>query len=226
MCGASRIASFTRMLASSVFKLKILLKLKLKKFSKLYILLALITLLAFVSVEGVFASQKGDIAPDFILKSLDGPKVSLNDFKGRYVLVNFWATWCIPCKMEMPSLEELNKRFPDEKLAVLPISNDMFGEKVVRPYAEANEFSFTILFDPTLKVSNRYGVVTLPTTFLVDPDGMIIGVLEGAEDWAKPETFLYFEELLKKLEPPQTNSEPQRKPINLKSEKFDFPLDG
>lgn len=212
------------MFGSSVFKLKILLKLKLKKFSNLCFLFAFFTLFAFVSLGE--ASQKGDLAPDFLLKSLGGPKVSLNDYKGRYVLVNFWATWCIPCKMEMPSLEELHKRFPDEKLAVLPISNDMFGEKVVRPYVEANEFSFTILFDPTLKVSNRYGVVTLPTTFLVDPDGKIIGVLEGAEDWSKPETFLYFEELIKKLEAPATNSEPQRKPINSKSEKFDFPLDG
>lgn len=128
--------------------------------------------------------------------------------------------------MEMPSLEELHKRFPNEKLAVLPISNDMFGEKVVRPYVEANDFSFTILFDPTLKVSNRYGVVTLPTTFLIDQDGMIIGVLEGAEDWAKPETFLYFEELLKKLETPSTDSKPQRKPIKRESEILDFPLDG
>jgi peroxiredoxin len=214
------------MLGSSVFKLKILLKLKLKKFSKFFSLFALFIFLTFVSVGKVFASQKGDIAPDFVLESLDGHKVSLNDFKGRYVLVNFWATWCIPCKMEMPSLEALHKHFSNKKLAVLPISNDMFGEKVVRPYVEANEFSFTILFDPTLKVSTRYGVVTLPTTFLVDPDGMIIGVLEGAEDWSKPETFLYFEELLKKLKTPVTNSEPGRKPINSKSEKFDFPLDG
>jgi peroxiredoxin len=214
------------MFGSLFFKLKILLKLKFKKFSKLCSLFALFTFLSFFCIGEVFASQKGDLAPDFLLNSLDGPKVSLSEFKGRYVLVNFWATWCIPCKMEMPSLEELHKRFSNEKLAVLPISNDMFGEKVVRPYVKANEFSFTILFDPTLKVSNRYGVVTLPTTFLVDPEGMIIGVLEGAEDWSKPETFLYFEELLKKLEIPSTNSKPQRKPINSKSEKFDFPLDG
>ena len=185
---------------------------KLKKIEKLNSLLVLLTFLAFVNTENVFASQKGDIAPDFVLKSLDGSQVGLLDFKGRYVLVNFWATWCVPCKMEMPSLEKLHKHFPDEKLVVLPISNDMFGEKVVRPYVESKEFSFTILFDPTLEVSNRYGVVTLPTTFLIDPDGKIIGVLEGAEDWSKPETFLYFENLLKKLEsPPKTKSKPQPK---------------
>ncbi len=199
---------------------------KLKKFENLISSLAILTLLTLVSGT-VFASQKGDMAPDFALKSLDGPEVSLRDFKGRYVLVNFWATWCVPCKLEMPSLEELHKHFPNEKLAVLPISNDMFGEKVVRPYVESNEFSFTILFDPTLKVSNRYGVVTLPTTFLIDPNGRIIGVLEGAEDWSKPETFLYFEELLKKLETPSTtDSKPQRKPIKTESEMFDLPLGG
>lgn len=217
---------FYKGLVPQFFNLKILLKLKLKKFSKFFSLLAFLTLFSFVNIGEVLASQKGDTAPDFILKSLDGPKVSLSEFKGRYALVNFWATWCIPCKMEMPSLEKLHKRFPNEKLAVLPISNDMFGEKVVRPYVEANDFSFTILFDPTLKVSNRYGVVTLPTTFLINPDGMIIGVLEGAEDWSKPETFLYFEELLKKIETPSTDSEPQRKPIKTESKTFDLPLDG
>jgi len=198
--------------------------LKLKKLSKFVSQLAFFFLLAFVDIQGVFASQKGELAPDFSLKSLAGPKVSLRDFKGRYTLVNFWATWCVPCKMEMPSLEELHRRFPNEKLAVLPISNDMFGEKVVRPYVEANEFSFTVLFDPTLKVSNRYGVVTLPTTFLIDPGGKIIGVLEGAEDWSKPETFLYFEGLLKKLNSPSRDSKPQRKPIKTESEVFGLPL--
>jgi|TARA_B110000467_G_C18220363_1_gene422648 peroxiredoxin len=197
-----------------------------KKFPQFTLFFIILALLTFVKSEWCYASQKGDQAPGFTLKSLSGPKVALEDFKGRYVLVNFWATWCVPCKIEMPSLEELHRKFPSNKLAVLPISNDMFGEKVVRPYIKSNDFSFTVLFDPTLKVSNRYGVVTLPTTFLIDPDGKIIGVLEGAEDWSKPETIIYFEDLLKKVNPSTTSTKPERKPINTQSEALNLSIDG
>lgn len=143
-----------------------------------------------------WAVQKGDMAPDFRLKDLNGNSVGLAQYKGRYLLINFWATWCVPCKVEMPSLETLYQTFKAENFELLPISNDMFGEKVVRPYIEAQNFSFNILMDPVLKASNRYGVVTLPTSYLVNPDGKIIGVREGADDWASPKTIRFFKELL------------------------------
>ncbi len=135
----------------------------------------------------------------FSLKNLDGGEVSLDQLRGKYLLINFWATWCGPCKVEMPSLQALYTRFKSEKFEVLAISNDMFGEKVVRPYVEANRLDFTVLLDQNLKVSHKYGVVTLPTSFLVDPEGKIIGVLNGAVDWTDPETMLYFESLLKNM---------------------------
>jgi len=135
----------------------------------------------------------------FSLKNLAGDEVSLDQLKGKYLLINFWATWCGPCKIEMPSLQALHERFKSENFEVLAISNDMFGEKVVRPYIEANHFAFPVLLDQNLKVSHQYGVVTLPTSFLVDPEGKIIGVLNGAIDWQEPETLLYFESLLKNM---------------------------
>lgn len=142
------------------------------------------------------AAQEGDSAPDFSLKTLDGREVSLGDYRGKFVLINFWATWCVPCKVEMPSLEKLYQRFKSKNFAMLAISNDMFGEKVVRPYIEVQNFTFTVLLDPILKVSNRFGVVSLPTTFLIGPDGKIIGVLGGAEDWASSDNINFFENLL------------------------------
>jgi len=135
-------------------------------------------------------------APDFTLKTLNGEEVSLNQHRGKYVLVNFWATWCGPCKMEMASLETLYQRFKSKKFSLLAISNDMFGAKIVKPFVEAHRLSFPILLDQQLQASNKFGVVSLPTTFMIDPEGNIIGELKGAEDWASPDNLLYFENLL------------------------------
>ena len=147
-----------------------------------------------------FASAKikeGENAPNFTLKNLEGKDVSLNEFRGKFVLINFWATWCGPCKIEMPSLETLYQKFKNKNFVMLAISNDMFGQTVVKPFVKAHKISFPILLDQRLKASNQFGVVSLPSTFMIDPNGKIIGALYGAEDWAKPSNVLYFENLLK-----------------------------
>ena len=141
--------------------------------------------------------EEGVDAPNFTLKNLEGKEVSLSDFRGKHVLVNFWATWCGPCKIEMPSLEALYQRFKNKNFALLAISNDMFGATIVKPFVKANNLNFTILLDQRLKASNAFGVTSLPSTFMIDPKGEIIGALFGAEDWATPSNILYFENLLK-----------------------------
>ena len=150
----------------------------------------------FFSPIALAQSEKTVPAPDFTLKSLSGEEVSLSQHRGKYVLVNFWATWCGPCKMEMPSLETLYQRFKSKNFSLLAISNDMFGAKIVEPFIKAHGLSFPILLDQQLQASNKFGVVSLPTTFMIDPKGNIIGELRGAEDWASPDNLLYFENLL------------------------------
>ena len=165
-----------------------------KKFLKFFTILALLILF---SVSAAGQVKEGEDAPNFTLKNLDGKEISLSKFRGKYVLINFWATWCGPCKIEMPSLEALYGRFKDKNFALLAISNDMFGANIVKPFVKAHKINFPILLDQRLKVSNAFGVVSLPTTFMIDPQGKIIGALFGAEDWVTPSNILYFENLLK-----------------------------
>lgn len=164
------------------------------KFLKLFNILALLILF---SVSATAQVKEGENAPNFTLKNLDGKEISLNQFRGKHVLINFWATWCGPCKIEMPSLEALYERFKDRNFVLLAISNDMFGANIVKPFVKAHNINFPVLLDQRLKVSNTFGVVSLPTTFMIDPQGKIIGALFGAEDWATPSNILYFENLLK-----------------------------
>ena len=164
--------------------------------SLLYRLASTCVLLLLSSTFSLAETEKTLAAPDFTLKSLSGEEVSLIQQRGNYVLVNFWATWCGPCKMEMPSLETLHQRFKSKNFSLLAISNDMFGARVVEPFIKAHNLSFTVLLDQQLQASNKFGVVSLPTSFMIDPEGNLIGELKGAEDWASPDNILYFENLL------------------------------
>ena len=159
-------------------------------------ILALVIAATSSHVESKEKTQR--LASSFTLKNLKGEEISLSQFKGKYLLINFWATWCGPCKIEMPSLEKLYRQFKSDNFDVIGISNDMFGERVVRPYIKATNLTFPMLLDQRMIVSRLYGIVSLPTTILIDPQGIIIGVLQGAEDWSDPETLLYFKNLLKK----------------------------
>lgn len=158
-----------------------------------FILIGLLILPAVSHGEG---SSTEDLAPQFTMKTLKGEEVSLSDYRGKFLLLNFWATWCGPCKAEMPSLETLYNKFKTKNFDILAVSNDIFGARVVEPFVEAYKMTFTVSLDQDLKISNKYKVISLPTTFLIDPEGNIVGVLNGAEDWANAETLAWFEELL------------------------------
>ena len=153
--------------------------------------------LALIVAAPSFAGEDPPVAaPRFSLPSLKGQELTLSDYQGKYLLINFWATWCGPCKLEMSSLELLYRKFKERNLAVVAISNDIFGAQVVAPFIQTHHLTFRVGLDPQLKVSDAFGVIHLPTTFLIDPRGKIIGVLSGAENWADPKTLLYFDQLL------------------------------
>ena len=134
------------------------------------------------------APRVGHLAPDFVLPTLDGRDMHLSDYRGHVVFLNFWATWCGPCKVEMPAIEKLYREFRPKGFVVVAVSSDAEGPAVTRPYRDALGLSFTIADDSEMLVSRLYGVRSLPLTFLVNREGVITYQIFGARDWGDSET--------------------------------------
>ncbi|UCE63013.1 MAG: TlpA family protein disulfide reductase [Nitrospirota bacterium] len=125
----------------------------------------------------------GSVSPAFQLLDLKGNQISLSDYNGKVVLLNFWATWCAPCRVEMPAMESLYQDLHKEGFEVLAISIDPQGMVVTRPFQEAMGLTFTILHDSDFRVGAAYGARTLPMTYLIDRKGIIRQRIFGARDW-------------------------------------------
>jgi len=139
----------------------------------------------------------GQIAPDFTLGDLGGKPVSLSDFRGKVIIVNFWATWCPPCRAEMPSMERLYRELANEGLVMLAVNIEKDGRQTVSKYLIANPHTFPVLIDEAEVVQKRYGVNKFPESFVIRKDGVIDDKVVGAIDWAHPQTISYFRDLLK-----------------------------
>jgi len=137
-------------------------------------------------------------APLETFAALGGTRVRLADFKGRVVLLNFWATWCAPCIREMPSLDRLQAALKDRDLAVLAVSIDRGGAKVIRPFAKRLGLEHLGLYhDDKGALFRAFGVTGLPTTFLIDPRGQIVGAYPGPAEWDGPEARALIEHYLR-----------------------------
>ena len=122
-------------------------------------------------------------AQDFTVPSLTSRPLRLADFKGRVVFLNFWATWCPPCKEEMPSMERLYQRYKDRGFTIAAISIDSGGTHAVASFVKKLGLTFRIGLDPNLEVANRYTVRALPSSFLIDRHGNTVAVALGPRDW-------------------------------------------
>ncbi|ETI91205.1 TlpA family protein disulfide reductase [Clostridium butyricum] len=118
-------------------------------------------------------------ALDFKLKDLDGNEVSLSSLKGKKVFLNFWATWCPPCKAEMPEIEKLYQETKDSDLVILAVD---IGENsnTVKPFIDENKYNFKVLLDSDQSVATQYGISSIPTSYFIDTDGNIISTHIGA----------------------------------------------
>jgi peroxiredoxin len=123
--------------------------------------------------------KNGAAAPDFQLKSLDGKQVRLSDFRGKAVLLNFWATWCAPCKIEMPWFVDLQKQYASQGLQVIGVAMDDSGEEAIAKFTKQMGVNYPVLIGKE-SVGDAYGGVEfLPTTFFIDRQGKVVDRVFG-----------------------------------------------
>ena len=126
------------------------------------------------------APQKGFSAPDFTLQTFEGESFNLSDLRGKAILVNFWASWCPPCRSEMPAMQRVYEDFQDQDFLVLAVNSthqDNLGDAIT--FAQYHKLDFPILLDQDGSAGRSYDVRSLPTSFFIDPDGIIQDVVVG-----------------------------------------------
>ncbi|MBU5260133.1 MULTISPECIES: TlpA family protein disulfide reductase [Bacillus] len=142
------------------------------------VLLVLIGLLVWNLLEPkepAIGLEKGDQAPDFELKTLDGQTASLSDYQGKKVLVNFWATWCKPCRTEMPDLDAIRSEYDQVEVLAVNLTTTEKSADHVAAFADELKLSFPILLDQK-GIQARYQVLSYPTTYILDEKGRIVSV--------------------------------------------------
>jgi len=142
--------------------------------------------------------QLGLEAPNFTFPDLNGQRVTLFDHRGKVVLVNIWATWCPPCRQEMPSMQRLYEKFRGKNLEILAVSIDSNGREAVDPFMRKIDLTFPVLLDPKETIKPLYGITGVPESFIVDKEGILVKKIIGPIDWATPEVFLFFGDLMQK----------------------------
>ncbi len=144
----------------------------------------------------ITAPQKILSAPGFDLPGLKTGSIRLSDYKGKLVLLNFWASFCAPCRKEMPALESVWRDYAQQGLVVLALSVDRDNLQQVAKLVKEGGYSFPVLLDTEGEVRNRYEVRALPTSYLIGRDGKFIGRIIGEREWDSPEGRVLIERLL------------------------------
>ena len=144
-----------------------------------------------------FKSQEGYMAPRFSLRNLKGNMEGLDDHLGKVIVVNFWATWCVPCVKEMPSFENLYRRYRSQGLTLLAVSLDKGDSSKVQEFADKHKLSFPILLDTKGVAEKLYPSFSIPFTYVIDKQGRVVARVDGAKNWESSETFEAVEHLLK-----------------------------
>lgn len=134
------------------------------------------------------------LAPSFTLEDMDGRRRSVEEFRGRVVFLRFWATWCGPCKEELPAVKALWEEYSDRGLTVVGVAEDSRAR--VEPFVKDYGMRFPVLLDPYGKVMREYGVRVIPVTVIIDRDGFVLGRIVGGRDYKSPEAREYIEGLL------------------------------
>jgi len=140
--------------------------------------------------------QPGLEMPNFTFPDINGREVSLSDHRGKVVLVNVWATWCPPCRQEMPSMQSLYEKFKGENFEILAVSIDSEGRAAVAPFMRKMNLTFPALLDPGETIRSLYGITGVPESFIIDKQGILVQKIIGPINWATPEVFFFFKDLI------------------------------
>jgi cytochrome c biogenesis protein CcmG/thiol:disulfide interchange protein DsbE len=163
--------------------------------TKQVVFLVILVLFGALSIIGYFAKERavlnktvvvGGQAPGFSLPSPEGRRISLSDFRGKVVLVHFWATWCPPCVEELPALDALFRAVANKEVKVLAVSLDEGGADAVAAFLKRHALTLPVLLDPERTVAGLYGTFKLPETYIVDRRGVVRYKAIGPRDWGDP----------------------------------------
>jgi peroxiredoxin len=132
-------------------------------------------------------AEEGALAPDFLLARLNDGEMRLSDLRGKAVVLNFWATWCAPCRTEIPQLVAADERYSDDELVIVGV-NMQEGKGIVRPYAEDYGIEFPVAIDVDGEVGDAYRLLGLPVTYFIDSDGVVRSVFTGPFERAEGDT--------------------------------------
>jgi len=136
-------------------------------------------------------------APEISVVALDNTQLTLKSLKGKVVLLNFWATWCPPCREEIPSMMKLNTFMAGKPFEMVCVSVDEGGKQAVQEFFKNTGFSLPTYLDPTGQAPAAYGLTGVPETFIIDKQGVIAKKVIGGLDWASPEVIAFLEDLMK-----------------------------
>jgi len=151
---------------------------------------------AFAKEAEMLPSQSNQLAPDFSYSTLSGQQKKLSESQGNIVFLNFWATWCYPCKKEMPDIDKLQAHMKGKAFQLIAISAGEGVEKVV-PFTKKFPYPFDFALDPMSNISQLYQIDALPTTLILDKQGRILAKAVGPRQWASPAFMAQMDELVK-----------------------------
>lgn len=149
------------------------------------------------AIELIPIDQRVTEGTEFSLPSLDGKITKLADFRGNVVLLNFFATWCPPCREEMPTIQALFEAYKNQGLVVLGVAGDVEGKSIVEPFVKEYKMTFPVVLDSDSRVAQQYFVRSIPTIYLFDRHGRIAAHIMGAGDWSSQQAKDAIEQLLR-----------------------------
>ena len=172
-----------------------------KRFLCLVILGAIVSLTGCSKKEAA-KQQQGPLqengpAPAITVNSLNGKPLNLSDLKGKVVLLNFWATWCPPCREEIPSMMKLNSAMAGKPFQMVAVSIDEGGRPAIESFFKTSGFSLPAYTDPDNRAAKAYGITGVPETFIIDKNGILIKKVVGPMAWDSPDVLSYLDGLTK-----------------------------